>query len=119
MRAEMPWVTRAPSENVRDHVRFTVQPIDAPDEMEAIMRLIDHLACDELFLFSTDYPHWQFDGDEALPSGISRWCARRSCATTAQATYPRLAKATGPWRPPHDHARARSRPGPGDKAAGD
>ena len=71
MRAEVPWVTRAPSEIIRDHVRFTVQPIDAPDEREAIMRLIDHLKSDELFLFSTDYPHWQFDGDAALPAGLS------------------------------------------------
>ena len=63
-------MTRAPSEIIRDHVRFTVQPIDAPDERDAILRLTDHLKSDELFLFSTDYPHWQFDGDDALPSGL-------------------------------------------------
>jgi predicted TIM-barrel fold metal-dependent hydrolase len=94
VRAEVPWVTRAPSEIIRDHVRFTVQPIDAPDELEAILRLIEHLESDELFLFSTDYPHWQFDGDEVLPSGLSGALLRKITSDNALATYPRLAKAT-------------------------
>jgi len=93
VRAEVPWVTRPPSEFVRDHVRFTVQPIDAADEREAILRLIDHLRSDELFLFSTDYPHWQFDGDAALPPGISDELARKIFSENALATYPRLMKA--------------------------
>ena len=93
VRAEVPWVTRPPSEFVRDHVRFTVQPIDAADEREAILLLIDHLRSDELFLFSTDYPHWQFDGDAVLPPGISDELARKIFSENALATYPRLTKA--------------------------
>jgi predicted TIM-barrel fold metal-dependent hydrolase len=93
VRAEVPWVTRAPSEIIRDHVRFTVQPIDAADEREAILRLSDHLKLDELFLFSTDYPHWQFDGDAALPSGIPDAMFRKIISENALATYPRLSKA--------------------------
>jgi predicted TIM-barrel fold metal-dependent hydrolase len=93
VRAEVPWVMRAPSEIVRDHVRLTVQPIDAADESEAIMRLIDHLKSDSLFLFSTDYPHWQFDGDAALPSGLGAGLFRKILSENALATYPRLSKA--------------------------
>jgi predicted TIM-barrel fold metal-dependent hydrolase len=93
VRAEVPWVTRPPSEIIRDHVRFTTQPIDAADESEAILRLIDHLKSDELFLFSTDYPHWQFDGDAALPPGISDELSRKILSENASATYPRLLKA--------------------------
>jgi hypothetical protein len=93
VRAEVPWVTRAPSEIIRDHVRFTTQPIDAADESEAILRLIDHVKSDALFLFSTDYPHWQFDGDAALPSGISDELSRKILSENASATYPRLLKA--------------------------
>jgi uncharacterized protein len=93
VRVEVPWVTRAPSEIIRDHVRFTVQPIDAPDEMEAIARLIEHLESDELFLFSTDYPHWQFDGDNVLPEKLSGALLQKIASENALATYPRLAKA--------------------------
>jgi len=93
VRAEIPWVTRPPSEIVRDNVRFTVQPIDAADEREAILRLADHLKSDDLFLFSTDYPHWQFDGDAALPSGIPDAMFRKIVSENALATYPRLSKA--------------------------
>jgi predicted TIM-barrel fold metal-dependent hydrolase len=93
VRAEVPWVTRAPSELVRNHVRFTVQPVDAADEAEAILRLIEHLNSDELFLFSTDYPHWQFDGDRALPQGLSSELFRKIASENALATYPRLARA--------------------------
>ena len=93
VRAEVPWVTRAPSEIVRDHVRLTVQPIDAAEEYEAIMRLVDHMKSDELFLFSTDYPHWQFDGDSALPPGIPDALFRKILSENALATYPRLSKA--------------------------
>jgi predicted TIM-barrel fold metal-dependent hydrolase len=93
VRPEVPWVTRAPSEIIRDHVRFTMQPIDAADEADAIARLVDHIKSDQLFLFSTDYPHWQFDGDDALPPGLPSELSRKILSENALATYPRLQKA--------------------------
>ena len=83
----------APSEIIRNHIRFTVQPIDAADEREAILRLTDHLKSDELFLFSTDYPHWQFDGDNALPDGLPDRLFCKILSENALGTYSRLAKA--------------------------
>ena len=72
-----------------------MQPVDASasDETDAMLRLIDHLKSDELFLFSTDYPHWQFDGDRALPDGLSGSLLRKIMSENALAIYPRLAKA--------------------------
>ena len=32
VRSEVPWVKRPPADIIRDHVRFTVQPIDEPPE---------------------------------------------------------------------------------------
>ena len=71
MRMETPWVDRAPLEIVRSNIRFSLQPVDAPPDPATLNRLFDHMQSDELLLFSTDYPHWQFDGDEVLPEGIS------------------------------------------------
>ena len=68
---ETPWVDRAPLEIVRSNIRFSLQPVDAPPDPATLNRLFDHMQSDELLLFSTDYPHWQFDGDEVLPTGLS------------------------------------------------
>jgi predicted TIM-barrel fold metal-dependent hydrolase len=45
---------------------------------------------DELLLFSTDYPHWQFDGDAVLPEGMSPELVRKIMIDNPHATYPRL-----------------------------
>ena len=71
IRMETPWVDRAPMEIVHSNIRFSLQPLDAPADPALLNRLFDHMQSDELLLFSTDYPHWQFEGNEALPEGLS------------------------------------------------
>jgi uncharacterized protein len=43
-----------------------------------------------MLLFSTDYPHWQFDGDAALPEGLPRDLARKIMIDNPRETYSRL-----------------------------
>jgi uncharacterized protein len=93
LRLEVPWVDRSPTEIVRDNVRLTIQPFDAPDDPAVIERLVDHIGSEEMLLFSTDYPHWQFDGDAALPAGLPASLARRIVSDNPRATYPRLQEA--------------------------
>ena len=45
---------------------------------------------DELLLFSTDYPHWQFEGDQVLPEGLSPGLVRKIMIDNPLATYSRL-----------------------------
>ena len=90
MRAEIPWVDRAPAEIIRDHVRITLQPTDVPPDASALGQVIDMIGTDRFLLFSTDYPHWQFDGDEALPPGLSESLVRKVLVENPLATYPRL-----------------------------
>lgn len=97
VRAEVPWVTRQPSELIRDHIRLTVQPIDADDGADALLRLVDRVGSDDIFLFSSDYPHWQFDGDEVLPRGLPDQLIRKLVSDNPLATYPRLLQ-TAPER---------------------
>ncbi len=89
VRPEVPWVTRSPAEYVREHVRLTAQPFDAPDAA-AVERIMEMIGSDEMLLFATDYPHWQFDGDDALPHGLSGDLARKLMVDNPLATYPRL-----------------------------
>ena len=90
IRMETPWVDRAPLEIVRSNIRFSLQPVDAPPDPATLNRLFDHMQSDELLLFSTDYPHWQFDEDKALPEGLSSDLVRKIMIDNPLATYGRL-----------------------------
>jgi len=90
LRTEVPWVDRAPWEIVRDHFRLTIQPFDAPDSAEAVERAIEHLRSDDILLYASDYPHWQFDGDTVVPPGFSPELRRKIAVDNPLATYMRL-----------------------------
>ena len=90
VRMEVPWVDRPPSAIVRERVRMTLQPVDAPPDPAELGRLLDHLGSDEMLLFSTDYPHWQFEGGRALPDGLPAGLAQKMMVDNPLATYRRL-----------------------------
>jgi hypothetical protein len=90
VRSEVPWVDRPPVEIVRDHIRLTIQPFDAPAEPGLVERMIDHLDCDAILLYASDFPHWQFDGDEPLPPGLPDSLRRKILVDNPLATYERL-----------------------------
>ena len=60
-RAELPWLTRAPSEVVREHVRFTSQPLEEPQGRDQLAAALEWADAAHLLMFSSDYPHWDFD----------------------------------------------------------
>ena len=57
LRRLVPWVKRAPSNYLREHVRLTVQPLDAPEDPSVLLETIEELGSDDLLLFASDYPH--------------------------------------------------------------
>lgn len=88
LRSEIPWVADPPATTIREQVRLTLQPFDAPPE--TVPRLIDHIGSDEVLLFSTDYPHWQFEGSHAIPQGIDPTLTRKIMVDNPRQTYLRL-----------------------------
>jgi predicted TIM-barrel fold metal-dependent hydrolase len=94
VRAEVPWVDRSPADIVRERVRFTLQPVDAPGGGSGMLaRTLEHMGSDRLLLFSSDYPHWQFEGDDVLPAGLAGDTIRKMLIDNPLATYPRLGDA--------------------------
>ncbi len=94
VRAEVPWVKRPPKDIVRDHIRLTTQPFDEPDGARRLERFCEMLDSDRMLLFSTDYPHWHYEGTDALPLDPASPLARRVLRDNAMETYPRLTEAT-------------------------
>jgi hypothetical protein len=95
MRAEVPWIDRSPGEIIREHVRVTLQPVDVPkDGATALTRTLQHIGSDRMLLFSTDYPHWHFDGDAVVPNGMPEEAVRRMAVDNPLETYPRLREGT-------------------------
>ena len=71
LRREIPWIDRLPSQIIREHLHFTIQPLDEPGELRRLAETIEQMESDQLLLFSSDYPHWQYDEEGPLPLGLS------------------------------------------------
>jgi predicted TIM-barrel fold metal-dependent hydrolase len=82
LRDEVPWVKRPPSEYILDHVRFTTQPFIEPSRREHLEVMLDIVGAERTLLFSSDYPHWDFDDPgrllRSLPTGLRARVAAES-----------------------------------------
>ena len=88
LRRDTPWVKRPPSEYIREHIRLTIQPVDAPPDVEHLLQIIDQLGSHELLMFSTDYPHRHFDTlEEALPVPLPQPLESKIMAENARSFY--------------------------------
>ena len=88
LRRETPWVQRRPSDYLREHIRLTLQPLDAPADPGQLLDVIDQLESDEMLMFSTDYPHRHFDrAADAVPRGLSKQQTTKILRDNARAFY--------------------------------
>jgi predicted TIM-barrel fold metal-dependent hydrolase len=53
-------------------------------------RFVNHLKSDDILLYSSDYPHWQFDGDQVMPLGLPEALRQRIMVDNPLSTYTRL-----------------------------
>ena len=88
LRREVPWNTRVPSAYIRERMRLSLQPLDAPSEPKHLLQIIDQLGSDDLLMFSTDYPHWHFSSPEqAVPPGLAPELRRKILRDNAFSFY--------------------------------
>ncbi len=61
VRPEVPWIDRPPAEIVREHVRATLQPVDAPpNNPDMLARTLEHIGSDRMLLVLDRLPALAF-----------------------------------------------------------
>jgi predicted TIM-barrel fold metal-dependent hydrolase len=85
LRDQMPWLRAAPSDHLRDRVRFVTRRADVPAEPESLATMLEVGAAARTLIFGSNTPMW-----DALAPGEWEGERTRVLAGTAFATYPRL-----------------------------
>ncbi len=87
LRDSTPWLKRLPSEYILDHVRLTTQPIEEPDDPVQLLQIFQMIQAERIVMFSSDYPHWDFDNPKLALAGIPREMRRRILGQNAAELY--------------------------------
>jgi predicted TIM-barrel fold metal-dependent hydrolase len=87
LRQEVPWLERLPSEYIKEHFRLTTQPIEEPPNGEQFLQLLEMLDAGRTLLFSSDYPHWDFDDPFAAFKDVPEPLKRRIFYENAAELY--------------------------------
>ena len=61
LRDQTPWVKRLPSEYFRGHIRVGSQPMLEPENNAQFFTMLDAMHAEETLVFSSDWPHWDWD----------------------------------------------------------
>ncbi|MEW2546281.1 amidohydrolase family protein [Streptomyces sp. NPDC047002] len=68
-RPDIPWVDRAPSELIREHVKFTTSPSDGAELAGNLDKTVERMGSEELLVYSSDYPHRHHTAPRAIEGG--------------------------------------------------
>lgn len=91
LRGELPHLKRKPSEYVREHVWFATQPVEEPERsehLESVFRMFEESGLGDHLMYSSDYPHWDFDSPyDSMPAHHPIDRRRRILGETASKLY--------------------------------
>jgi predicted TIM-barrel fold metal-dependent hydrolase len=77
LRSEVPWVKQLPSQYVKQHVRFTTQPLEKGPNSTDLLEVLEMVDAGNLLLFSSDFPNGNFvDMVTSLPALPEAWRSR-------------------------------------------
>lgn len=87
LRDELPWLKRPPSEYIVEHLRVTTQPFVEVERRSHLTALLEIIRADQTLLYSSDYPHWDFDHPARALSGVPQETRSRILADNARELY--------------------------------
>ncbi|MQA93069.1 MAG: amidohydrolase family protein, partial [Gemmatimonas sp.] len=75
------------SEQIRKHVRLTTQPIEEPDDPRQLNQIIEMAGAEDMIMYSSDYPHWDFDNPRVSLPPLAKTTRGKILYETAAAVY--------------------------------
>jgi uncharacterized protein len=87
---EVPHLKRKPSEYFAEHFWLTTQPMEEPPIASQFVEMLSQASwLEDKLMFSTDYPHWDFDApNQALPkTKLPEGFGRKLMSENARALY--------------------------------
>ena len=87
LRLQTPWLKKRPSEYIVECMRFTTQPIDEPDNPDHLLQIFEMMQAEKTVIFSSDYPHWDFDSPTKAFPPLPEKLAKRIFYQNAQELY--------------------------------
>lgn len=84
-----PWVKRAPSEYIRGHIRFGTQPMEEPPAQGDLDTLLRWMHADEILMYASDFPHWDWDEPTGIVSKLPEEMRRKVFVENARSFYRR------------------------------
>jgi predicted TIM-barrel fold metal-dependent hydrolase len=91
MRDEIPDLQRMPSEYMKEHFYFATQPMEEPENLEDYLGLqqqFESVFGTDRLMFSSDYPHWDFDSPyESVPPTLPLETRRKIFGENASRLY--------------------------------
>lgn len=72
LRDTVPWLKKLPSEYIKEHVLLTTQPIEEPTQPQHLVDIINMCGAEDMVMFSSDYPHWDFDNPKMALASFPR-----------------------------------------------
>jgi predicted TIM-barrel fold metal-dependent hydrolase len=102
-RDDVPWLTRLPSSYIKEFVRFSTQPLETPEDPKDLVAILTVIGAENMLVFASDYPHWDFDNPDFALKGFPADWRERILFENARKLY-RLDERLGLQAPAATHA---------------
>ncbi|MEX1018939.1 MAG: amidohydrolase family protein [Litorilinea sp.] len=87
LRDYTPWVKKLPSDYVRSNIRFGSQPMPNMPSKGDLEKFMEWMHADEILLFASDYPHWDWDEPSTFLANFDAGLRRKIMRENALAFY--------------------------------